>query len=319
MSWKNQSSRSYTGKHDFVSTNSFYSTNLDIVDITAINITATNITAENILGTISGEYISLSGRGLNIGYEAGKIPPLPINNFKNSIAIGNQAGYENQNQYAIAIGNQAGYNAQNEYAIAIGNKAGETSQHANSIILNASAIELNSTNSGLFIEPIRNDNTILNTSLNYNTTTREITYTTENILPTGSIIMWYGNISNIPLGFALCDGSGGTPDLRDRFIVGAGNDYSMNDTGGSADAVVVDHSHNINIIDPGHSHLYTQTTFPALPGVGLVTPNSNTVIYSTPATSVELTNITATADPSGVSGTNKNLPPYYALAFIMKI
>lgn len=46
------------------------------------------------------------------------------------------------------------------------------------------------------------------------------------------IIPWYGKLSNIPDGFALCDGTNGTPDLRDRFLVGIGNSYSLGDTGG---------------------------------------------------------------------------------------
>lgn len=52
-------------------------------------------------------------------------------------------------------------------------------------------------------------------------------------VPSGSIIPWYGNLADIPDGFALCNGSNGTPDLRDRFIVGAGSSYALRATGGT--------------------------------------------------------------------------------------
>jgi hypothetical protein len=64
---------------------------------------------------------------------------------------------------------------------------------------------------------------------------------------TGMIILWSGSIASIPSGFALCDGTSGTPDLRDRFIVGAGSTYAVDATGGSADATLPTHTHtNIN-------------------------------------------------------------------------
>lgn len=55
---------------------------------------------------------------------------------------------------------------------------------------------------------------------------------TSSSVPQGSIIPWYGSSENIPNGFALCDGKNGTPDLRNRFIVGAGDTYKLSDIGG---------------------------------------------------------------------------------------
>ena len=52
-------------------------------------------------------------------------------------------------------------------------------------------------------------------------------------LPVGSIIMWFGSVQNIPQGWALCDGTNGTPDLRGRFIIGAGGGVALGETGGS--------------------------------------------------------------------------------------
>ena len=79
----------------------------------------------------------------------------------------------------------------------------------------------------------------------------------------GMIILWYGDTSNIPNGFALCDGTNDTPDLRDKFVVGASDStgdstypgLSPNCTpGGSADATLVSHSHTTNsTIEEGSS------------------------------------------------------------------
>ena len=69
-----------------------------------------------------------------------------------------------------------------------------------------------------------------------------------NAFPSGGIIMWSGAEGDIPNGWLLCNGQGSTPDLRNRFVVGAGtgSSYSVDDTGGSADATLVSHSHNVN-------------------------------------------------------------------------
>lgn len=56
----------------------------------------------------------------------------------------------------------------------------------------------------------------------------------SNSVPAGTILPWYGEKANIPNGFALCDGQNGTPDLRDRFLVGAGSTYSLGAKGGEA-------------------------------------------------------------------------------------
>lgn len=72
-------------------------------------------------------------------------------------------------------------------------------------------------------------------------------------LPLGAIILWAGTEDNIPESFQLCDGTGGTPDLRNRFIVGAGDDYEAGDTGG-ADS----HTHGGTATAGGaHSHALT--------------------------------------------------------------
>ena len=55
-------------------------------------------------------------------------------------------------------------------------------------------------------------------------------------IPAGSIIIWSGSIGSIPVGYYLCNGSNGTPDLRDKFVVGAGSTYAVGNTGGFTSA-----------------------------------------------------------------------------------
>ena len=160
--------------------------------------------------------------------------------------------------------------------------------------------------------------------------------------------MWSGSIASIPTGWALCNGSNGTPDLRDKFVVGAGNGYSVAATGGSADAVVVSHSHGLSggsvTLSGGSATLSggsasgtflnsasltdskqkftvnTTTGTEAVTSVSLSTGNGS-VSYSSPTVSYTqpTPNYTRpTVDSEGVSGTNANLPPYYAIAFIMR-
>lgn len=147
-------------------------------------------------------------------------------------------------------------------------------------------------------------------------------------LPSGVILLWSGAISAIPSGWVLCNGSNSTPDLRNRFVVGAGSTYAVGATGGSADAVVVSHSHTASssssssVSDPGHSHTTQGNGAPNGGGAGQAyTSGTNqpphTINSSTTGISVS-TSTSTTVNSAGVSGTNANLPPYYALAYIMK-
>lgn len=138
-----------------------------------------------------------------------------------------------------------------------------------------------------------------------------------NGFPSGGIIMWSGSIASIPSGWFLCNGSNSTPDLRDRFIVGAGSTYAVANTGGSANSVVVSHTHTATVTDPGHTHtltnlaLYNDTVGGGPNGILTRTNSNNTTASAT-------TGITVANSTTGVSGTDANLPPYYALAYIMK-
>jgi len=141
-------------------------------------------------------------------------------------------------------------------------------------------------------------------------------------IPAGGIFLWSGSIGSIPAGYVLCNGSNGTPDLRDRFVVGAGSTYAVDGTGGSANAIVVSHTHTATststVTDPGHNHTYTR--YDTLTGVGGANPiwaNTSTQNTGNAVTGVTVATATTVAS-AGTSGTNANLPPYYALCYIMK-
>ena len=137
----------------------------------------------------------------------------------------------------------------------------------------------------------------------------------SNVVPTGLIAIWSGSIGSIPSGWVLCDGTNSTPDLRNSFILGAGNSYSVGQTGGSTDAIVVSHTHTATVTDPGHFHNYNDyQNANVRAGSNGGTPYTLTITPTSTAT----TGITVANSTTGTSGTNANMPPYYALAFIMK-
>jgi hypothetical protein len=141
-------------------------------------------------------------------------------------------------------------------------------------------------------------------------------------IPTGVITLWYGSIGSVPTGWYLCDGSNGTPDLRNKFIVGAGSTYSVAATGGSTDAIVVTHTHTATststVTDPGHFHSGAVYLAASSGQNASGAPNFiNSQNTGTSTTGITVATSTTNAS-TGTSGTNANLPPYYALAYIMK-
>jgi hypothetical protein len=112
----------------------------------------------------------------------------------------------------------------------------------------------------------------------------------------------------------LCDGTNGAPDLRNKFVIGAGQTYAVNQTGGTKDAVVVAHTHTVN--DPGHTHTTVQMIGDNnVDGVDSVTTRSGEHHNEARNTGASVTGISLSSE--GVSGTDKNLPPYFALCYIM--
>ena len=142
-------------------------------------------------------------------------------------------------------------------------------------------------------------------------------------LPTGVILIWSGSTGSIPSGYVICDGSNGTPDLRNSFVLGAGNSYTVGQTGGSTDAIVVSHTHTATststVTDPGHFHNSYGNGAPNGGGAGSALTSGGNSPLATQSAVTGITVATSTTNAStGTSGSNANMPPYYALAYIMK-
>ena len=208
------------------------------------------------------------------------------------------------------------------------------------------------------------------------------------LVPIKGIIMFSGTESEIPANWSLCDGTNGTPNLADKFIIAA-NSFSTGDnewqsgvtgsnlaTGGSKDAIVVSHdhdvsndSHNHGVSNDSHSHgdsfsvgrgtlgastsgdaSHTHTVeVPAGAAQGgggnpnywqgsqTISTQSNTgdhdhnismsgspsfagsVSANSTGATIDSNSTGITIDTEGSSGTNKNLPPYFAIAYIMRV
>ena len=161
-----------------------------------------------------------------------------------------------------------------------------------------------------------------------------------NTFQTGMIMLWSGSSASIPNAWYLCNGNNGTPNLMDRFIVGAGSAYAVGDTGGSSNAVIVSHTHTASTDSQGnhshsawtdaqgeHTHGIAQAASDSgfgYPGAG--SPSANRIYTDSAGNHAHNVGIGAAGSHShnisvstnGESGTNKNLPPYYALCYIMK-
>ena len=109
----------------------------------------------------------------------------------------------------------------------------------------------------------------------------------------GAISLWYGSIAKIPKGYSLCNGENGTPDLQDRFVVGAGDSYNPDNTGGSI-------LHNHTFTGDGHNH-----------GV-----NGGAIAKEL---WVDKSTTTTTEAATGTTNNENILPPYKSLAYIMEL
>lgn len=179
--------------------------------------------------------------------------------------------------------------------------------------------------------------------------------------PVGGIIMFAGSLAQVTAlapHWQLCDGTNGTPNLRDKFVIGAGLNYMPNVSGGSKDAIVVAHTHAATLTgtsggesnthghaltDPGHLHamnadgrsvpkrLGSDGQIDGASGTASVEDASYTGSQNTGSSATGITigansaghnhslSVTGTTNSSGVSGADANLPPYYALAFIQRM
>ncbi len=143
----------------------------------------------------------------------------------------------------------------------------------------------------------------------------------------GIIVMWSGAIDKIPTGWLLCDGTNGTPDLRNRFIVGAGTDYSVGNTGGSNNVTLTtsqipSHKHNVSVkIEKAgeHTHYYEQGSGSGSGYDVAYNESYRTQDVETSEAGEHTHTATVTENSVGSGNSHENRPPYYALAYIMKV
>jgi microcystin-dependent protein len=169
-------------------------------------------------------------------------------------------------------------------------------------------------------------------------------------LPSGVIVLWSGASNAIPTGWLLCDGTNSTPDLRDRFLVGAGGNYNVGATGGSASVSLTESqlpahshslsltgsvgaggSHNHSVNDPGHLHNYyvSASGGGSSPYTSAYNYNGAGGVFSTSANTTGISingvgdhthslSLSGSIANTGAGSAHENRPPYYALCFIMK-
>jgi microcystin-dependent protein len=163
-----------------------------------------------------------------------------------------------------------------------------------------------------------------------------------NLVPPGTIVMWSGSTSTIPDGWALCDGSNGTPDLRDRFIVGAGSTYAVGDTGGATSVElstnqIPAHTHAGSTGAAGaHTHSASSSRYDGPEysqssshgggvyyGMGTIQYKDNKRLggHSHDITVDSVGNHTHSVSIGSTGGgqAHENRPPYYSLAMIIKL
>ena len=147
------------------------------------------------------------------------------------------------------------------------------------------------------------------------------------LVPAGVILLWSGSIASIPSGWNLCDGTNGTPDLRNRFVVAAGDTYAVGATGG-ADSVTLDasqmpaHTHTFSgSTNTTGAHTHTVAAGNSSGGSNIITTGnarSNDTSYTTSSAGDHSHTFSGTTASTGGGGSHENRPPYYALAYIQK-
>ena len=164
--------------------------------------------------------------------------------------------------------------------------------------------------------------------------------------PTGIIAIWSGSVATIPIGWLLCDGTNGTLDLRDKFIVGAGGTYAVGDTGGSntvtlTNAQMPSHTHTVagttaadgihthTVSDPSHAHTWTGLISSTNGSAGgqnnggsssfAATTGASATGISIVAGGAHVHSISGTTSSIGGGTSHENRPPYFALCYISKI
>lgn len=122
--------------------------------------------------------------------------------------------------------------------------------------------------------------------------------------PVGTIVIWSGTVDDIPAGWHLCDGTDGTPDLQDKFVLGAGTAHKVGETGGEEKVALTIsqlpyHSHTVSVKGAGNATMGKH-----------ITANLSEELYE---------KSTISTSSAGNDVAHENMPPYYALCYIMKL
>jgi len=149
--------------------------------------------------------------------------------------------------------------------------------------------------------------------------------TNDPVIPTGLIVMWAGNIEDIPVDWALCNGTNGTPDLRDSFIRGVNQGEDPGISGGNDNhnhvyTDIPEHIHTIAGKSHSHVHRYQHNIISAPPYSGGTSWLVNTGVVSTTTHTVSAPHthtMSVVGQPTCTTDNNNTLPPYYKTAFIM--
>ena len=145
-------------------------------------------------------------------------------------------------------------------------------------------------------------------------------------IPSGTILPWYGALGSIPSGFVLCNGSNGTPDLRDRFLVGAGYSYNLGNTGGANTVTlntnqIPSHAHTRGTMEisgqiwagwMGGNGAFKTIGHAGASGDGNAWVNDKLDFYASRTW-------TGATSYVGGSQAHENRPPYFAVYYIMKL
>ena len=124
-------------------------------------------------------------------------------------------------------------------------------------------------------------------------------------VPSGVITMWSGAADAIPSGWSLCNGENGTPDLRGKFVLGAGGTYNPGSTGGSEKVTLTVEQM------PSHCHDYDEGKEGRF--------KDGTTLYGKTTLQSKLAQGLGTTEYAGDGQPHPNMPPYYALCYIMKL
>lgn len=154
-------------------------------------------------------------------------------------------------------------------------------------------------------------------------------------IPPGGIIMWNGWANQVPLGWAVCDGTNGTPDLRNRFVVGAGDEYSVDQTGGEkevtltqAETPLKDHTHYVDLSTSengihNHGVKYDDNNGGENYGAHESVDSQDCCdgTYNTNNAGEHTHSVQGDTENAGTSSAeaHENRPPFYAVFFIMKL